>query len=566
MSNMRTRVLATFVLTMVAAACHGPATCQGGETAAAEKPLAHWTFDEPSGTPCHDASGNGRDAGVGQPDHPGMTRVGGLFGNAMNFSGGHDLRVSEKLNFTTLPRISLSAWVMPDNLGGYREIFRKENGNNRILFSFQANGTILSLGLNVGGYHECDAKIDPAVVLDGMWHHCAATFDGQAMRVYLDGCEVGRSDRVGKITAGGPVAASIGSNLGGECFQGKIDELSIHADALAPQRIAVLYRDGVKAMEGAARELKKRLAAVYVREPSFAETVVGARRRVLEAGFEADRKLTGTLPTLLRADFPDGWEQFRRQTRLSLTEYFASKDLDAHVRLVERLMALALEYKPLTEGQWARHTPEQRRQWEEVDRIQREFDALKAQGEAARFSPRWIELMTAAGAKIHFRPSEREPVAPYRTPSTPETRATSRRTKPATRWSVIGCIRPTRSRRPSGSRAKSAGPVNWPNESPTIMPSSTLPTNCANWRSWSAGPTPCRTPTPRCTSKSVDSNGRSCSATRSSTSRGSCWSTCPIRPAESRVMKPDTDWATMPSLARDCWCSMVSPPRASSPN
>ena len=49
---------------------------------------------------------------------------------------------------------------MPTELGVYREIFRKEDGTRRILFSFQEDGAILSLGLNIGGYIECDAKID----------------------------------------------------------------------------------------------------------------------------------------------------------------------------------------------------------------------------------------------------------------------------------------------------------------------------------------------------------------------------------------------------------------------
>ena len=37
----------------------------------------------------------------------------------------------------------------------YNEIFRKEDGEQRVLFSFQETGTFLSLGLNIGGYLEC---------------------------------------------------------------------------------------------------------------------------------------------------------------------------------------------------------------------------------------------------------------------------------------------------------------------------------------------------------------------------------------------------------------------------
>ena len=45
--------------------------------------------------------------------------------------------------------ISFSAWTKPIELSTYREIFRKEDGDDRVLFSYQNDGTILSLGLNI---------------------------------------------------------------------------------------------------------------------------------------------------------------------------------------------------------------------------------------------------------------------------------------------------------------------------------------------------------------------------------------------------------------------------------
>ena len=43
-----------------------------------------------------------------------------------------------------------------------------------------------------------------AQVLDGAWHHCAATFDGRWMRVYFDGKEIGKLERPGKNPGGRP--------------------------------------------------------------------------------------------------------------------------------------------------------------------------------------------------------------------------------------------------------------------------------------------------------------------------------------------------------------------------
>ncbi|MBM3888402.1 MAG: LamG domain-containing protein, partial [Verrucomicrobia bacterium] len=187
-----------------------------------DKPLiAYWTFDEAMGSVCRDASGNGCDA-TPERGAAGFERVAGVFDGGLNFTGRHLLRCGEKPAFGAMAKISFSAWVQPAGFDRYNEIFRKEDGNNRVLFSFQENGRILSLGLNIGGYVECDAKIEPAQVADGLWHHAAAVFDGEVMRVYLDGAQVGALARPGGIVAGGPACGCIGSSNGGELFRGQM--------------------------------------------------------------------------------------------------------------------------------------------------------------------------------------------------------------------------------------------------------------------------------------------------------------------------------------------------------
>ncbi|MGQ9574208.1 MAG: LamG-like jellyroll fold domain-containing protein [Thermoguttaceae bacterium] len=219
--------------------------------ALAKRLVAHWTFDEPFGVECLDASGNGHHASPEAADAAGLDRTDGVFGGAINLSGRHKLQIPGRLQFGTISAISLCAWVLPEDLSAYREIFRKEDGEQRVLFSFQHDGTILSLGLNIGGYVECDARIDPARVLDGAWHHCAATFDGRFMRVYLDGRQVGSVERPGRIAAHGTAPGCIGSLDGGECFQGAIDDLRIYQDPLTAQEIARLYQNGMEALAAA---------------------------------------------------------------------------------------------------------------------------------------------------------------------------------------------------------------------------------------------------------------------------------------------------------------------------
>ena len=103
-------------------------------------------------------------------------------------AGSHALRMDSACLPEKLNAFSVSAWVRPTSFDTYNEIFRIEAGDGRVLFSFQENGTVLSLGLDVNGvYQECDAGIVPESVLDGCWHFAAATFDGHEQRVFLDG-------------------------------------------------------------------------------------------------------------------------------------------------------------------------------------------------------------------------------------------------------------------------------------------------------------------------------------------------------------------------------------------
>jgi len=387
-----------------------------GEAKVAKPLLAHWTFNQRGlAAALRDASGNAAmDAQAAQP----VRLVPGVHGAALDLRGSHAVRV-EGIKQTELAKITFSAWTMPTELSGFREIFRQECPN-RLLFSFQENGTILSLGLNIGGYAECDAPIQPARVLDGAWHHCAATFDGRMMRVYLDGKQIGALERPGTIALQPGVPAFIGSSSGtSEHFQGAIDDLRLYADALSEDEILLLYRSGVAALEREAKELQNAANAIYAAGKTFAEAFSGTRKNVIENRVRLDRRLVGAVLARLKAEFPADYDRFLALAGPSPAEYLTSRSNEFHLRVVGRLVDLMLEYKPLTEGQWRKQSAEDRRKWEEADAIARRFEALKARGEEAQFSPEWIEVMFAAGSRIQFRPVVQEAVAPYVAPRTP---------------------------------------------------------------------------------------------------------------------------------------------------
>jgi hypothetical protein len=233
---------------------------------------------------------------------PNVVRVPGLIGvSAVGFdnSSGSYVNAGPGVDdsFSTTTGISLEALIMPTWTGNnldYDEIFRKEDGGNRILLSFQNDdfrqfaappvdpGPVLSFGLNVGGaYEELDMPLgvnlaslaggnptsgtiyltNPSVPLepndvvlqDGRFHHIVAAYDDPTgeKSLYVDGVLRWRTTAANQqIMSGGTASATIGNvgPNGGEPFNGVIDEVAFYNHALSNADVLQHYnhvRSGV---------------------------------------------------------------------------------------------------------------------------------------------------------------------------------------------------------------------------------------------------------------------------------------------------------------------------------
>lgn len=144
------------------------------------------------------------------------------------------------------------------------EFFRKEDGGNRILLSFQPGEYInsgqtvgtsgvagVSLGLNIDGvYEELDVAFDglegrPSLedIADGEPHHLVAAYDAETglKAVYLDGEVIGSFQHTpgAPLVTGGAAPAYIGASAGAEPFIGVLDEVAVYSDSLSPEEIAM---------------------------------------------------------------------------------------------------------------------------------------------------------------------------------------------------------------------------------------------------------------------------------------------------------------------------------------
>jgi hypothetical protein len=381
--------------------------------------VAHWTFDEL--VEGRFADGGGR--GLAARAEGGASVRDGVLGSALALEGPSAIRVAANEVFTNPPGLAISAWVMPVELSGYREVFRKEDGDRRLLFSFQSDGRILSLGLQTEGtgYQELDAPINPATLIDHQWHHIAGTYDGQRMTVYLDGLLIGVQTRSGRIISGGPADAFIGSSTGtGEYFQGGIDDLRIFAAALTAGEITQLFEEGLSTVAGEIGQYRERAQTLYQERATFAETMAATRKSLIaEAGPEV---LVRIVQSKLAARFADAYSEFLEITGSQPAAYLAARDNSWNSTQAGRIMGMVTEYKPLTEEQWARLSEAQRATWQEVEVLEARFARLEAMGQAGTCEADWIEAILDAGRGIVRRPVQHEPVAPYVKPYTPETR------------------------------------------------------------------------------------------------------------------------------------------------
>ena len=213
--------------------------------------VSWWDGDAISGTIALDIQDGNDGRMVG-----GVSTVPGMVGDAFTFTGtGADyVRVP---NDTSLEpaSVTVDAWVRAGSPGRYRYIVAKGVDNCK------AASYALYTGSDEGLYFyvfdgSSTFKRSPnagAEIWDNQWHHVAGTYDGSAVRLFVDGVEVG---------SGTQSAISIGYGLPthndliiGDClptcwllypgaFRGDIDEVEIFNRALPQSEIQAIYDAG----------------------------------------------------------------------------------------------------------------------------------------------------------------------------------------------------------------------------------------------------------------------------------------------------------------------------------
>ncbi len=165
----------------------------------------------------------------------------GLVDRAFRFDGVDDwVLVPETANIDGLQQLTIETWVKLDALPpGRIERFVTLTGEKAVVrYDGLSGPRQLHFYMNIGNRLR-HIRVDD-VLQTGLFYHVVATYDGQTMRLYLDGAQVGRLTASGTVGAG--MAVELSSDV--EPLHGLLDEVGVYNRALSGEEILALYDAG----------------------------------------------------------------------------------------------------------------------------------------------------------------------------------------------------------------------------------------------------------------------------------------------------------------------------------
>jgi hypothetical protein len=213
--------------------CAAPASAQPNV-------LAQWMLDEGAGQVAGDASGHGSSGELGgsaAPDGADPSWIPGHdAGNALAFDGSSYVTVADT-GLLEPPRLAVDAWVRrAGSPGRWRYVLSKGSlGCDRSaygLYSGWSGG--MAFYVSSASEYTISPEVSAAIVWDGAWHHVIGSYDGDRVRLWIDGAQVGAGTATSMAiayTSGSP-GVYIGTYRG-SCdlgFNGAIDDVVVWDD------------------------------------------------------------------------------------------------------------------------------------------------------------------------------------------------------------------------------------------------------------------------------------------------------------------------------------------------
>ncbi len=208
--------------------------------------VAHYPFDEASGTTAADATGNGRTATLAG----GASRTNGRTGNAvlLGGTGGHVSLPAGILAGATA--FTVATWVRIDSAGTWARLFDFGAGTGTYLFLTPRSGSGTARYAITTGGSGAEQRIDaPAALPTGAWTHVAVTHTANLGVLHVNGVEVARNAAltVRPSALGATTQNWIGRSqyAGDPCLAAAVDGFRVYSRALSGSEIAQLHSTGL---------------------------------------------------------------------------------------------------------------------------------------------------------------------------------------------------------------------------------------------------------------------------------------------------------------------------------
>jgi hypothetical protein len=182
----------------------------------------------------------------------GVTFVSGRVGQAFNFDGSSgSVLVPDNPAFHLTNALTIEAWINPRSWGGTaREIVSRWFGaGNQLSYttSIDVNGKAYLLVSSDGRTSSLGVDYNLVYTTNtiplNQWTHFATTYDGAALRIYLNGSLQNQVPWTNGIFPGTPPLV-IGECYSESLFSGLIDEPTLYSHALSESEIQTIYLAG----------------------------------------------------------------------------------------------------------------------------------------------------------------------------------------------------------------------------------------------------------------------------------------------------------------------------------
>ena len=201
--------------------------------------LSYWRLGETSGTTANDARGsnNGTYTGGFTLNQPGALTDDSNPSASFNGTTGY-VTVPSASSLNQASALSVETWVYPTTVGTTQRWVSKFG--QYTLRQISTGKTQFELG--IGGTFP--GALDPDPLSLNTWHHVVGTYNGSAIKVYVDGSEKASTPQTGAVTLG-PSPLTLASMGGtGEFFNGRLDEAAVYNRALTATEVQRHYDSG----------------------------------------------------------------------------------------------------------------------------------------------------------------------------------------------------------------------------------------------------------------------------------------------------------------------------------